>query len=637
MEVESSRGGVPQPPSSTMAMPGARGNRRISNRTVSESSEFWDDADEDENGRAPTSYEAKRANHNALERKRRVFQKDRLNELRRCVPTIKTDKPSTVEILSASTEYIEYVKQLNKEKEQELISLMAENAALVDRLLRAAGPKGVKLEVPTLESIKEVPGLKPEDLIVSEIDPDFSEQFRKQRQATMQALGSIKRGSDASATAAAAAAAAAANATASPNSSSDGDYASQHPPPLHSNTLGGYNTAGGKLAPPRAVAGSTRRFKHMSESDAAHYYADGSAGAFVGGAAPSGQSPQSSTQDDNEANTYTLSHHYPPPPPYGSQSSTYMDDDRKPYSSGGAQRGNTLYREPSNLSNPGEMPRASAEEVSLLQDFVSAVRERTASGKDSLEGIPVRRTHTNSATYSYGASPASVSTFDMQYTGSNAGGSTAMQPPAGHSPHMPPAPPPSSYHNSPGASALSAHMAGATTGSQPHTVPAGGLLPPPRQGPYQQPQAPQAPYADPHMLSSSAPAGHGGWAGPHGGYAPPPQHAQGQYPPYGQHQPAQYYPPPPARGHINFEKQREAEERERAEAAQQQQHQDDAMETESRQAPKDEPEVDVLNNTPPRHSNSGSGKYPQSYGGAYSAARREEAAAAAREDRMDEN
>lgn len=64
--------------------------------------------------------DAKRANHNALERKRRIFQKERLLELKDCVPTIKDEKSSTVEILQKATEYIEDMVLQISQKEREI-------------------------------------------------------------------------------------------------------------------------------------------------------------------------------------------------------------------------------------------------------------------------------------------------------------------------------------------------------------------------------------------------------------------------------------------------------------------------------------------------------------------------------------
>ncbi|XP_004349823.2 hypothetical protein CAOG_01303 [Capsaspora owczarzaki ATCC 30864] len=76
----------------------------------------------------------RRANHNALERKRRIFQKDRLQELKRCVPFIKDAKSSTVEILQKSTEYIAYLRSKQTEQDAQLQSMRAIQKYLVDKL-----------------------------------------------------------------------------------------------------------------------------------------------------------------------------------------------------------------------------------------------------------------------------------------------------------------------------------------------------------------------------------------------------------------------------------------------------------------------------------------------------------------------
>lgn len=74
-----------------------------------------------QNQRSRSKDDAKRANHNALERKRRIFQKERLLELKDCVPTIKKDeKSSTVEILQKATEYIEDMVMQISQKEREI-------------------------------------------------------------------------------------------------------------------------------------------------------------------------------------------------------------------------------------------------------------------------------------------------------------------------------------------------------------------------------------------------------------------------------------------------------------------------------------------------------------------------------------
>ena len=71
-----------------------------------------------------TSDDTRRANHNALERKRRIFQKDKLQELRERVPLITNDKASMVEILSQSTVYIHHLNHVSAQQVQ-YISLTA--------------------------------------------------------------------------------------------------------------------------------------------------------------------------------------------------------------------------------------------------------------------------------------------------------------------------------------------------------------------------------------------------------------------------------------------------------------------------------------------------------------------------------
>ena len=64
----------------------------------------------------PNSDDAKRANHNALERKRRVFQKDKLQELREHVPIVTSNKASMVEILQKATVYIHHLQKVSTQQ-----------------------------------------------------------------------------------------------------------------------------------------------------------------------------------------------------------------------------------------------------------------------------------------------------------------------------------------------------------------------------------------------------------------------------------------------------------------------------------------------------------------------------------------
>lgn len=81
--------------------------------------------------------EVKRANHNALERKRRVYQKERMQELRQAVPELRHGKPSTVDVLMKSTEYVLLLRNRNEIQEKEIESLRLLNKSLTERLSQA--------------------------------------------------------------------------------------------------------------------------------------------------------------------------------------------------------------------------------------------------------------------------------------------------------------------------------------------------------------------------------------------------------------------------------------------------------------------------------------------------------------------
>ena len=76
----------------------------------------------------------KRANHNALERKRRIYQKEKLQELRQAVPELRDNKPSTVDILLKSTDYIMQLRGRHDAHERQIQALRELNRSLRDKL-----------------------------------------------------------------------------------------------------------------------------------------------------------------------------------------------------------------------------------------------------------------------------------------------------------------------------------------------------------------------------------------------------------------------------------------------------------------------------------------------------------------------
>ncbi|ORX57115.1 hypothetical protein BCR36DRAFT_409439 [Piromyces finnis] len=69
-----------------------------------------DDSD-DEKSTRDRDLRIKRENHNALERKRRVYQKSKLEELKNRLPLINTKKSSTITIMCKAIEYIDSLKK----------------------------------------------------------------------------------------------------------------------------------------------------------------------------------------------------------------------------------------------------------------------------------------------------------------------------------------------------------------------------------------------------------------------------------------------------------------------------------------------------------------------------------------------
>jgi hypothetical protein len=100
----------------------------------------------------------KRANHNALERKRRVHQKERLQELRDAVPDLRFGKPSTVDILVKSTEYVHQLRKRHDGYEREIKQLKDLSAMLLEKLKGALDV--AELDIPE-ELLNTAPGVCP--------------------------------------------------------------------------------------------------------------------------------------------------------------------------------------------------------------------------------------------------------------------------------------------------------------------------------------------------------------------------------------------------------------------------------------------------------------------------------------------
>lgn len=90
--------------------------------------------------------DAKRANHNALERKRRIHQKERLQILKDAVPELRTGKPSTVDVLLKSADYVTRLRSRHDAHDDEIRALRALNERLVKQLTQAMG--GVEIAYP---------------------------------------------------------------------------------------------------------------------------------------------------------------------------------------------------------------------------------------------------------------------------------------------------------------------------------------------------------------------------------------------------------------------------------------------------------------------------------------------------------
>lgn len=72
----------------------------------------------------------KRAHHNALERKRRDHIKDSFSILRDSIPTLQGEKSSRAQILQKATEYIITMRSKNRDHQDEMERLKAENEEL---------------------------------------------------------------------------------------------------------------------------------------------------------------------------------------------------------------------------------------------------------------------------------------------------------------------------------------------------------------------------------------------------------------------------------------------------------------------------------------------------------------------------
>ncbi|KCV73220.1 hypothetical protein H696_00762 [Fonticula alba] len=68
----------------------------------------------------PTRTRKKRANHNELERRRRMFQKTRLDDLRQAIPHLRVERPSTVLVVTKAKEYITHLLSTLRDRHMEL-------------------------------------------------------------------------------------------------------------------------------------------------------------------------------------------------------------------------------------------------------------------------------------------------------------------------------------------------------------------------------------------------------------------------------------------------------------------------------------------------------------------------------------
>eukprot|EP01137_Pigoraptor_chileana_P020945 Opistho-2@83992 len=92
-----------------------------------------DDSDSSEPSKARRDAH-KRANHNALERKRRDHIKDRFSTLKANVPTISADNPSRAMILNKATDYIRYMKKKNAMDVAEVAEIKRQNSHLSEQI-----------------------------------------------------------------------------------------------------------------------------------------------------------------------------------------------------------------------------------------------------------------------------------------------------------------------------------------------------------------------------------------------------------------------------------------------------------------------------------------------------------------------
>lgn len=100
--------------------------------------------------------DVKRANHNALERKRRVHQKERLQELRDAVPDLRFGKPLTVDILVKSTEYVHQLRKRHEIYDKEIQQLKELSVGLIEKLKVALNV--TELDIPE-ELLAAAPGM----------------------------------------------------------------------------------------------------------------------------------------------------------------------------------------------------------------------------------------------------------------------------------------------------------------------------------------------------------------------------------------------------------------------------------------------------------------------------------------------
>mmetsp|Transcript_107256 Transcript_107256/g.334329 ORF Transcript_107256/g.334329 Transcript_107256/m.334329 type:complete len:103 (+) Transcript_107256:76-384(+) len=85
----------------------------------------------------------KRANHNALERKRRDHIKEQFATLKSAVPAMSDDAPSRSAILNKATDYIREMKKKALVEKSELEQLQRENDKLMREITDLEASSGI--------------------------------------------------------------------------------------------------------------------------------------------------------------------------------------------------------------------------------------------------------------------------------------------------------------------------------------------------------------------------------------------------------------------------------------------------------------------------------------------------------------